>query len=81
MTSAFDQKRPISDPAVLRRMAIAFDLYQAAEDMTRQNLRRRNPSASEQEIEQGVQEWLRARPGAEHGDGVGHPVHLPRKKG
>jgi hypothetical protein len=78
MSSAFDQKRPISDPAVLRRMAIAFDLYWTAEEMMRQNLRRRNPSATDEEIERGIREWLRKRPGAEFGDGVGHPVRLPR---
>jgi hypothetical protein len=39
----------------------------------RQNLRRRNPEASEEEIEEGIREWLGRRPGAEHGDGVGRP--------
>lgn len=81
MKTAFEEKPPISDPAVLERMAIAFDLYQVAEDMMRQNLRRRNPSATEEEIEEGIREWLRKRPGAEHGDGVGRPVRLPRDPG
>lgn len=81
MSNAFDQKRPISDPAVLRRMAIAFDLYWTAEEMMRQNLRRRNPSASDEEIEQGIRKWLRKRPGAEHGDGVGRVIRLPRDEG
>jgi len=39
----------------------------------RQNLRRRNPEASEEEIEKGIRQWLRRRPGAEDGDGVGRP--------
>jgi hypothetical protein len=47
----------------------------------RQNLRRRNPSASEEEIEDGVREWLRKRPGAELGDGVGRVIRLPRDQG
>lgn len=64
---------PIRDPDVLARMEIAFDLYETAEQMMRQNLRRRNPEATEQEIETGIREWLRRRPGAEHGDGVGRP--------
>lgn len=81
VTSPFDDKPPISDPAVLRRMAIAFDLFEVAVQMMRQNLRRRNPSANEEEIEQGVREWLHTRPGAEHGDGVGRPVSLPRDRG
>lgn len=71
-----EHKRPISDPAVLKRMAIAFDLYQTAEDIMRQNLRRRNPTATEDEIEAGVGAWLQKRPGAEHGDGVGRPRRL-----
>jgi len=65
--------QPIRDPDVLQRMELTFDLYEAAEEIMRQNLRRRNPEASEEEIEEGIREWLRRRPGAEHGDGVGRP--------
>jgi Rv0078B-related antitoxin len=64
---------PIRDPEVLKRMTLAFDLYEAAEEIMRQNLRRRNPKTSEREIEEGIREWLRRRPGAEYGDGVGRP--------
>ncbi len=73
MDSYFRVRRPIQDPEVLARMELAFDLYEMAEQMMRQNLRRRNPGASEQEIEEGIQEWLHRRPGAEHGDGEGRP--------
>lgn len=66
-------RQPIRDPQVLERMRIAFDLYQVAEDMMRLNLRRRNPDATDEEIEQGVRDWLAKRPGAEHGDGLGPP--------
>lgn len=52
-------------------MKTAFDLYELAEAMMRQNLRRRDPSATEEEIEEGIREWLRKRPGAEHGDAEG----------
>lgn len=69
----FDLRRPIRDPKVLERMAIAFDLYEMAEQMKRQSLRRRNPEATEEEIEQGVLRWLAERPGAEFGDGEGRP--------
>jgi hypothetical protein len=62
---------PVRDPEIRKRMELAFDLYEAAEEIMRQNLRRRNPGASEEEIEEGIREWLRRRPGAEHGDGVG----------
>ncbi len=73
MDRQLDIRRPIRDPDVLGRMEMAFDLYEMAEQMMRQNLRRRNPGASEQEIDQGIREWLHRRPGAEHGDGVGRP--------
>ena len=73
MSSQFEIRRPIRDPEVLARMELTFDLYEMAEQMMRQNLRRRNPGASEQEIEEGIREWLRRRPGAENGDGVGRP--------
>jgi len=58
MTPPPPPKRPIHDPAVLARMQMAFELYELAEIMMRQNLRRRNPEASEEEIEQGVRDWL-----------------------
>ncbi len=73
MERHFEIRRPIRDPEVLARMELAFDLYEMAEQMMRQNLRRRNPGASELEIEEGIREWLRRRPGAQHGDGVGRP--------
>lgn len=49
-------------------MQVVFDLYQTAEDMMRQNLRRRFPDARPEEIEARLLAWLRERPGAEHGD-------------
>jgi hypothetical protein len=60
--------------AVVERMQLAFELYEVAENMMRQNLRRWHPEADEAEIEHRLNEWLRKRPGAEHGDGVGRPV-------
>jgi hypothetical protein len=55
---------PISDPQVLARMRMAFDLYETAEDMMRQNLRRRFPEASEEEIERRLVAWLQQQPDA-----------------
>jgi hypothetical protein len=75
-----ETERPIRNPTVLRRMEIAFDLYETAEQMMRQNLRRRNPAASDEEIERGIGEWLHRRPGAEHGDAEGRPGSLDRFK-
>lgn len=66
-------KEPIRDPAVMSRMKMAFDLYETAEAIMRQNLRRRFPDASEAEIERRFVNWLHRRPGAEHGDGIGRP--------
>ena len=64
---------PIRDPRVISRMKMAFDLYETAEAIMRQNLRRRFPDAQEAEIELRLVDWLRRRPGAEHGDGAGRP--------
>ena len=66
-------KEPIRDPKVMSRMRMAFDLYETAEAIMRQNLRRRFPDAEEAEIERRLVAWLRSRPGAEHGDGPGRP--------
>lgn len=55
-------------------MEIAFELAEAAEQMKRMNLKRANPEATEEEIEQAIREWYSYRPGAEHGDGDGVPA-------
>lgn len=52
-------------------LRVAFDLAETAERIMAQNLRRRNPDASPQELRRLLREWLHHRPGAEHGDGVG----------
>lgn len=64
----------VRDPAVLRRMEIAFDLAEAAEQMKRLSLKRQSPASTEEEIEQAIREWYSHRPGAEHGDGDGVPA-------
>jgi hypothetical protein len=56
-------KDPVRDPVVMPRMQMAFDLYETAEAIMRQNLRRRRPEADETEIERGLAAWLRHRPG------------------
>jgi Rv0078B-related antitoxin len=48
-----------------------FELYEAAKEMMRQNLRRRHPEAGEEEIRQRLQDWLHHRPGD-----VSGPVRL-----
>jgi len=69
--------KPTRDPAVTARVQAAFDLYEAAESMMRQNLRRRFPQEDEEQIEIRLQAWLRDRPGAEQGD-AGGPVRARR---
>ena len=62
------------------RQRLALDLFEAGEAMMRQNLRRRFPSASTEEIEERLAAWLSERPGAEYGDAVGRPTTWPRPK-
>jgi hypothetical protein len=53
---------PIRDPGVLARVQLMFDLYEAAEVMMRQNLRRWFPEESERQIECRLLAWLRKDP-------------------
>ena len=43
----------------------------------RQNLRRRFPSASAEELDRKLVEWLRRRPGAEVADAEGRSIPRP----
>jgi hypothetical protein len=52
----------IRDPEFLARANAAFDLCETAEQIMRQNLRRRHPQASEEEIHQRFKAWLEKRP-------------------
>lgn len=73
MSSGPDYRPLIRDPDVLRRMQIAFDLYETAEQMKRQNILRRNPDATGEEIEEGIRRWLQPRPESEHDARVFRP--------
>lgn len=53
---------PIRDPEILARAEAAFDLCQTVEDIMRQNLRRRHPEASEDEIRERFSAWVEKRP-------------------
>jgi Rv0078B-related antitoxin len=74
------EPRPVRDPEARRKMEAALDLADFAEEVMRQNLRRRHPDADDEGIERLLVEWLHTRPGAEHGDGVGRPVPWPRSR-
>lgn len=61
----------VRDRAAEARLEEVFALYEAAEMLTRESLRRRYPAADEKEIERRLDEWRRERPGAAHGDASG----------
>lgn len=52
----------VADPALTERLRLAFELFDLAERMMRQNLRRDDPKASDEEIESRVRAWLRSAP-------------------
>ena len=60
------------------RLQIALQLAGLAEQMMERNLRRADSEATDEQIEARLLEWLRTRPGAEHGDAYGRPVPWPR---
>lgn len=57
-----------------RTFRVTLDLFDGGVQLMRQNLRRSNPDADEQEITRRLSTWLRERPGAEHGDCPGRAV-------
>ena len=59
---------------------IAMEMFEAGVDMMRQNLRREDPGATEEEIEVRLRAWLRHRPGAEFADSAGRPGTWPRRR-
>lgn len=62
------------------RFQMALSLYELAEEMLRQKVRRQHPDASSDEIDRLVIEWWMRRPGAEHGDGPGQKIAWPRTR-
>ncbi len=52
---------PIRDPEILARAEDMFDLCETMENMMRQNLRRRHPQASEEEIQERFSAWAEKR--------------------
>jgi hypothetical protein len=62
------------------RFELALDLHDAGVLIMEENLRRRLPMASDDEIEAALAAWLAERPGAEDGDGVGIRRTWPRAR-
>lgn len=65
-----------SKASVAEAFRTTLDLFATGLAMKRQSLRRSNPEAGDEEIEQRLQQWLLDRPGAEHGDSPGRRVDL-----
>lgn len=63
-----------SAAAVAEAFRTTLDLFDAGVALQRQNLRRRHPGASDEEIDRRLGQWLRDRPGAAFGDGFGRRV-------
>lgn len=63
---------------VADRYALLMDLFAAGEEIMQQNLRRRAPGASDDEIEEALVAWLQDRPGASCGDAEGIVARWPR---
>jgi outer membrane biogenesis lipoprotein LolB len=57
----------------VEKLRAALELHEVGVALMRQNLRRRHPDESEDAIEERLADWLRTRPGAEHGDAAGRP--------
>lgn len=61
-----------SGPSSARDAFLAtLDLFEAGLSLMRQNLRRADSGATDEEIDHRLREWLRVRPGAEEGDSSG----------
>jgi hypothetical protein len=62
-----------------KKLEMSLDMFAYGCDMMRESLRRAHPTAGDDAIEELLRAWLRTRPGAEHGDGVGRPGTWPRR--
>lgn len=56
-----------------QRLLTAFDLHDFGVRLYRRRMRHEDPDLTAEQIDAAVDAWLRRRPGAEHGDGVGSP--------
>lgn len=70
-TGLLDLNETVDDREAARRFQIALDLHETGVEIMRQNLRRRHPSESDEEIQRRLAAWLADRPGAKYGDAPG----------
>ena len=61
-----------------QRFQSALALFEFSLSVMRQRLRRKNPTASEDELERLLEAWVHDRPGAPGGDGPGRVRPWPR---
>lgn len=57
----------------VEKIRAALELHEVGVALMRQNLRRRYPQEADEAIDERLADWLRTRPGAEHGDAAGQP--------
>ena len=57
---------PVTESEYQERMEGVVDLFETAKAIMRQNLRRRNPQAGEQEIAARLREWLQTEIPPDH---------------
>jgi Rv0078B-related antitoxin len=71
--------KQVSEETMVKRLRLAFELFESGVEMMQKTLRRHHPNSSDEEIEKKIFEWLRTRPGATHGDTVGRLIPCPTK--
>jgi hypothetical protein len=71
---------PSRSSTVAEAFRTTLDLYETGVALMRQNLRRANPDATEEAIEELLTAWLHERPGAEYGDCPGRLVDLDARR-
>jgi hypothetical protein len=67
---------PSSSSTAAEAFRTTLELFETGVALMRQNLRRANPDAPEEVIEESLGAWLHERPGAEYGDCPGRLVDL-----
>lgn len=73
--------RMASSPTAGRTFRLTLDLFETGIRLMRENLRRADSGAHEQEIDRKLRLWLRERPGAEHGDSPGRLIDVDARLG
>lgn len=80
---AFHRVRYASEEAIVEddasRLRAICALADAARELMRARLKLEHPEATQAAVDEMLRDWLRTRPGAEHGDGVGRPGRWPRR--